>query len=329
MKLLCPICKVALDSLPQPMEKIACLQCGRQFSVVNGIPLLYWPTENTEINEVSNIVKAFYEKTPFPNYYETDTVDRLIQKAERSVFAKLLDDQIPENATVLEVGCGTGQLSNYLAIGGRQVIGTDMCLNSLSLGQSFCLDQEIDTVKFVQMNLFRPVFMERVFDVVICNGVLHHTQDPFAGFKSISTLVKPGGYIIIGLYNKFGRIWTNMRRSIFRLSGNRFQFLDSYLNRSDVDEIKKRTWFADQYLHPHEVSHTLDEVLGWLDHVGFEYVNAIPKPKPFAKFSQFESLFIPSSRGSRVEHILAQFQLALNGGAEGGFFVVIGTLRNK
>ena len=52
------------------------------------------------------------------------------------------------------------------------------------------------------MNLFRPVFKAETFDVVICSGVLHHTSDPLTGFQSISKLVKKGGYIIIGLYNK-------------------------------------------------------------------------------------------------------------------------------
>ena len=326
--MLCPICKVEVIASDNHSDKLTCPHCNRKFSVSNGIPLLYWPTEETDIDNVSDMVKAFYEETPFPNYDETDTVDRLIEKAERSIFAKLLDDQIPETASVLEVGCGTGQLSNYLAVGGRKMYGADMCLNSLTLGRNFSQDQKIDSVKFVQMNLFRPIFIEGGFDFVLCNGVLHHTQDPFAGFQSISRLVKPGGYIVIGLYNKFGRVWTNLRRAIFRLTQNRFQFLDSYLNRSDVDEIKKRTWFNDQYLHPHEVSHTLDEVLGWFDQTGFEYMNAIPKPSPFAKFSQFESLFDSTPRGTRFEHLLAQIRLALTGGAEGGFFIVIGKLRN-
>jgi hypothetical protein len=81
-------------------------------------------------------------------------------------------------------------------------------------------------------------------------------------------------------------------------------------------------------MHPHEVSHTLDEVLGWFDQTEFEYVNAIPKPSPFAKFSEFESLFEATPRGSRFEYWLAQIRTALSGGAEGGFFIVIGRLGN-
>jgi SAM-dependent methyltransferase len=174
------------------------------------------------------------------------------------------------------------------------------------------------------MNLFRPVFPERKFDFVLCNGVLHHTNDPFAGFRSISRLVRPGGYIVIGLYNRFGRIWTDIRRAVFRLTGDRFLFLDPYLARADVEESKRRIWFADQYLNPHESKHTVDEVLQWFTETGFEFVNSLPKSVLFDGSPRHEALFERHRPGGRFEHLLAQLRLALAGGREGGFFVMIG-----
>lgn len=197
-------------------------------------------------------------------------------------------------------------------------------LNSLKLGLQFKLNNGLKSPYFVQMNLFKPVFAKETFDVVICNGVLHHTADPFGGFRSISHVVKPGGYIIVGLYNSIGRIWTDLRRALFRASGRRMQFLDPYLRRSDVDEIKKRVWFADQYQHPHESKHTFDEALGWFRETGFEFINGIPKLQAFAGFSEQESLFRRNPAGTRFDHLWVQMSLALSGGAEGGFFVMIG-----
>lgn len=325
--LVCPVCQGSLVSLNGAGPALSCTQCGRQFPAEDGIPLLYWPTEDAALDNVTDIVKDFYEENPFPGYEGLDTAQRLAEKARQAIFAKLLDDQIPLAARTLEVGCGTGQLSNFLSLGGRAVFGADLCLNSLKLGRNFSLANQLDTVRFVQMNLFKPIFPEANFDVVLCNGVLHHTRDPFDGFRSIARLVRPGGYIVIGLYNRYGRIWTDLRRAIFNLSGDRFQFLDPRLARPDLDEHKKRIWFNDQYKHPQELKHTLDEVLGWFDQTGFEFVNAIPKPTPFAQFSEFDSLFAPHPRGSRLEHLLTQLRLALAGDAEGGFFVVIGQRR--
>ena len=65
-----------------------------------------------------------------------------------------------------------------------------MTLNSLKLGEKFRQENKIKNLKFVQMNLFKPVFKEEMFDVVICNGVLHHTSDPLLGFESISKTSK-------------------------------------------------------------------------------------------------------------------------------------------
>ena len=174
------------------------------------------------------------------------------------------------------------------------------------------------------MNLFKPVFVKEVFNVVFCNGVLHHTSDPFSGFTAISALVRPGGYIVVGLYNKFGRVWTDVRRTIFRFLGGHLQFLDPYLRRSDIDAAKKRIWFADQYENPHESKHTFDEVLDWFDVTGFEFVNSVPKLSPFAEFSQQESLFRMNPPGTRLGHLVVQLGLVLSGGSEGGFFVMIG-----
>ncbi|MBM2826628.1 MAG: Methylase involved in ubiquinone/menaquinone biosynthesis, partial [Dehalococcoidia bacterium] len=161
-------------------------------------------------------------------------------------------------------------------------------------------------------------------DFVICNGVLHHTSDPFRGFQSIAQLVKPGGFIIVGLYNKYGRISTDIRRFIFRLSGDRFKFLDTRLMAKDVSDTRKHTWFMDQYKHPHESKHTLGEVLGWFEQTGFEFINSIPKSTASAVFSSKEKLLAPNPKGSAIDRFLVQFGMLISGGKEGGFFVMIG-----
>lgn len=325
---ICPACGDTLRRGGQPPGHLECSACGRRFPVDDWIPLLYWPTGETHVDSVTKLVKEFYSEHPFPGYEGLDTAGRLTEKARAGIFARLLDDQMPDDALVLECGCGTGQLSNFLALRGRTVFGTDICLNSLKMAREFSVRNAIDSVHFVQMNLFRPVFPAGSFDYVICNGVLHHTDDPRAGFETISRLVRPGGYVIVGLYNRYGRLWTDIRRVIFRMSGNRFQFLDPYLARTDVDDAKKRIWFADQYQNPYESRHTQDEVLEWFAAAGFEFVNAMPKPVPFARFSPNEPLFHTHSPGSRLSRVLAQLQMGLQG-REGGFFVMIGRKKNS
>lgn len=167
-----------------------------------------------------------------------------------------------------KTGCGTGQLSNFLGIAKRDVFGTDMCLNSLRLAEDFRRKNNLNATGFYQMNLFHPIFKEETFDLLITNGVLHHTSDPFEGFKSIVPLVKRGGYIIVGLYNKYGRLMTDLRRQFFRLTSKKFFAVDPYLRKRGKRDAKMEAWFADQYQNPHESKHTIGEVLKWFDQNG-------------------------------------------------------------
>ena len=64
-------------------------------------------------SELSNIQSNFYNDVRFPNYDDIEDFGSLIDKANKSIFAKMLDDEIPMGANLLEAGCGTGQLSNF------------------------------------------------------------------------------------------------------------------------------------------------------------------------------------------------------------------------
>jgi SAM-dependent methyltransferase len=271
---------------------------------------------------VTEIVKSFYEANPFPNYDEFDDIASLIDKARNGVFARLLDEQIPIGANILDCGCGTGQLSNFLSIRHRTVFGADMCLNSLRLGQAFKDRNGLKSVLFLQMNLFRPVFAAEAFDLVICNGVLHHTADPRGGFESIAKLVRPGGYIIIGLYHKYGRLITSARRFLVNLLCERFTFLDPNLRGRPAD-AKRRAWFMDQYRHPQESGHTIGEVAGWLTEAGFSFVRSIPRSWA-QPFSEREQLFVAERLGTALERLEVELGLIFTGSREGGFFTMIG-----
>lgn len=255
---------------------------------------MFWP--RLKVDEVTAKVKRFYEATPFPNYDGIESAADLIIKAKQGVFAHWLEEKLPFNSFVLDAGCGTGQLSNFLSLSQRFVFGTDMSLASLKLAQQFKQLNRLDRVGFYQMNLFQPIFKPFSFDVVICTGVLHHTADPKTGFMALSRLVKPGGLIIIGLYHRWGRIINRLRRQIFKYSQEKWLWLDPRL-KLIKDKDKFHAWFEDQYHHPHESVHDFREVQSWFDQTGFNFVDSIPR---------------------------TNFQSLLTGGREGGLFIMIG-----
>ena len=307
--IVCPSCKKLLSIVPP----IICIKCEIEYPNDHNIPMLF--LENNWKNnklDVTTDVKRFYEKTPFPDYEDNESISSLVKKAERGIYTKFLNEQIPFNAKVLEIGCGTGQLTNYLSLASREVVGTDMCLNSLRLAENFRKINNLNNAFFFQMNLFKPIFLEKSFDLVICQGVLHHTSDPY------------GGFIIISLYNWYGRLITDFRRYIFNLTNDKYKFLDPRLKNDGGNDIKRNSWFNDQYKHPHESKHTISEVLKWFDNNNFDFVNAIPKVKPFTPITINEKLFKKSSKGNILHHLLSQIGTIKSGYNEGGLFLMIG-----
>jgi 2-polyprenyl-3-methyl-5-hydroxy-6-metoxy-1,4-benzoquinol methylase len=298
---------------------------GASYPVEDGIPRLYVLTEssNRDAEDVTELVKQFYEKTPFPNYDDVDNQRALLEKARAGTFARLLNEQIPYGARVLEVGCGTGQLTNFLSIAHRSVLGIDVCLNSLRLAHGFKSEHGLERATFAQMNLFRPALRLAFFDLVISNGVLHHTSDCRLAFRTIGRLVKPGGHLLVGLYSAYSRKLHSARRVVVRFTGLTSPWLDPHFRKIGAAG-KREAWFQDQYHHPHETSHTLDEVLGWMEEDGFRFVNSIPKPVPGTVLAPRERLFDPRGKGTVMSRMMSQLANLGSGYREGGFFLMIG-----
>jgi 2-polyprenyl-3-methyl-5-hydroxy-6-metoxy-1,4-benzoquinol methylase len=272
-------------------------------------------------DERTEVVRRFYEDAPFPGYPPHDSIEWLRARAERSEFARLLDRAISGNARILDLGCGTGQMSLYLARADRVVVGADLTRTSLQLGAAAARRFRIDRVQFVETDLQQPGLRRGSFDVVYSSGVLHHTPNPRAAFARIAQLARPGGMIVLGLYNAFARIPFRLRRLVARLSGYRWISLDPVLRDRENEPARREAWLRDQYQHPEEHRHTLAEVQQWFDENSVEFVRAYPSALLAA---DSEELFASAADNWRLEGWLAQLGWIRALGHEGGLFVAVG-----
>jgi 2-polyprenyl-3-methyl-5-hydroxy-6-metoxy-1,4-benzoquinol methylase len=269
-------------------------------------------------------VRRFYERAPFPGYPPRDSLDALRARAERSVFARLLDHAIDDEARIVEVGCGTGQMSLYLARGSRLVIAADLTRASLALGAAAARRLGVERVRFVETDLQQPGLAAGAFDVVYSAGVIHHTPDPRASFARLAQLARPGGTIVLGVYNAFARVPLRLRRVVARLSRYRIVPFDPVLRERAGEPARREAWLRDQYQHPEEHRHTLAEVQAWFEENGVDYLRAYPSA---VLDDEGGELFAPAADNWRIEGWLAQLGWMTTLGREGGLFFTIGRRR--
>ena len=297
----------------------------KKFEKKNGI--ISFSISDTETKKVTD----FYKITPFPNYKDDDNKQSILEKGDRNLLARKFKKFIGFKKKVLEVGCGTGQLSIYFSLGtNNKIVGFDPTIQSLNLAKDFADKNEITNIEFVNADIFDDVLERDYFDFIWCNGVLHHTKDPYKAFEIVTKSLKEEGYILIGLYNKIGRIRTIFRKYLSKIFGKKFlEIFDPTLKNLKISSEERKSWIKDQYFHPIESLHTLDEVLDWFKKNDIEFINSIPSSD--FEFSQdFENLFEKKSKGSFYSRFLNQIFMIFNRlGSDGGLFVVIGKKNTK
>ena len=271
-------------------------------------------------NSLTKIQSDFYNDVKFPNYDDVEDFGSLLDKSRRSIFVKKLDDEIPMGSNILEAGCGTGQMSIILSRYARQIYGIDLSKGSLIEAKKFINSNDIKSVHLFRMNIFKLFFEENTFDVIISNGVLHHTYNPKLAFSKLVRVLKPGGIIVIGLYHRYGRIIQKIRQILIKNFGDSFKFLDKRF-REKISDKKKYAWFLDQYKNPSETTHTYLEVLNWFKVENIEFLSSIP-----FDFNPENKLFQKREAKNRFEIFLEEIFLSFNLKqiSEGGFFVMIG-----
>ncbi len=276
--------------------------------------------------DVTKLIEKFYKTKPFPNYKKNENKSSILKVGDSNFVAKKIKEKFRFDKKILEVGSGTCQLSNYLAIGtNNKIFALDTTIESLKLGKKFSDENLIKNTTFVKADLFDDLFIHNTFDLVWCSGVLHHTKDPYGGFKNIQNFVKKDGYIIIGLYNKIFRIKTIIRQFLYKFLGRKFlMLLDPHLRKIKNEDEKIDAWINDQYEHPVESMHTFDEVLKWFDLNNIEFINSIPCMDSINEDKIFEKI----KKGDKFSRMITQFFSIFSPLAnEGGLFILIGRKR--
>ncbi|MDB3861844.1 class I SAM-dependent methyltransferase [Paracoccaceae bacterium] len=86
-----------------------------------------------------------------------------------------------------------------------KVLAIDLSLSSLSYAQRKTDELGIKNIEYMQADILDLGKLKKQFDIVESIGVLHHMDDPLAGWKVLTDCLKDGGLMQIGLYSEFAR----------------------------------------------------------------------------------------------------------------------------
>jgi 2-polyprenyl-3-methyl-5-hydroxy-6-metoxy-1,4-benzoquinol methylase len=100
-----------------------------------------------------------------------------------------------KNKRILDVGCGLGALSFYLAKKGANVTGIDLSKTSIDACKNEAKLKGM-TINFRVMNAQIPDFEDKSFDMIVGSRVIHHLPNLELFFKECKRLLKKNGYIV-------------------------------------------------------------------------------------------------------------------------------------
>ena len=248
-------------------------------------------------NKISCKVRNQYEENPYPRWIKPaiPKKPKLIAEVCNELELHLNSEDIKDVIApkLLIAGCGTGQhsieaASYYLDC---KVIAVDLSLASLAYAKRKTTELEISNLSYLQADILNLNKLESEFDIIESAGVLHHMDEPMAGWRVLTNLLKTGGLMKIGLYSELARqhivkvqneislmnIGTSetdirkFRRSLIESSDKNYQLLNTSSDFFNLSTLR------DLIFHVKEHRFTLPQIKNCLYELGLKFCGFINK----------------------------------------------------
>ena len=138
---------------------------------------------------------TFYDTTPFEYGYSSK--EELVANMN-PLLKELMEQNV--DAIFCDIGCGCGRNLVYASNFASRLIGIDLSVKSLAFAKNLI---QSDNLELKQGDNLDIPLDSATADIVISDGVCHHTGDTEKAFKECVRILKPGGKLYLAVYKKF------------------------------------------------------------------------------------------------------------------------------
>lgn len=247
---------------------------------------------------VSAAVRSQYEANPYPRWRRAGS---------RSIMTHIRGRPLPADLSLLVAGCGTGKhpIEATLILGCQRTLAVDLSRTSLAYAVRKTRELGLsERITYAQADLLELGDSGLSFDMVQSAGVLHHMDDPFEGARQICKLLKPGGFIALGLYSAMARAHLQPAKTLGKTytAETVREFRQTIIDASEDDPIRgpavaSRDFYAtsgcrDLLMHVQEHQLRISDLRRMLDENGLVFLG----------FHQFEQAHVRDAYRAMFPH---------------------------
>jgi ubiquinone/menaquinone biosynthesis C-methylase UbiE len=191
--------------------------------------------------------------------------------------------EIFNRSSILEVGCG-GRASGIISLESykpQYITAVDLSDKNLENTLNICHEYGFKNVKVMKGNALRLDFLDNSFDFVFSNGVIHHTEDPRKCFLEMTRVLKPGGFLFLGIYG-YGGIFGKLVHPVLRAIGRILPVsaMENFTNKTGIFRSSNNS-ILDICYTPIQKTFYYSEISEWFKDSGYSYITREISPKWF------------------------------------------------
>ncbi len=240
-------------------------------------------------NSVSLLVQQQYEENPYPRWVTcaSDRGAMTIEQYLRQQFphAPVHAPDHGKRSDILIAGCGTGQQSIVTArrFAAASVLAIDLSLASICYAKRMTRAFGVRNIEYAQADILNLGSTGRTFDIIESSGVLHHLADPMEGWRVLLSMLRPGGFMHVGLYSHAARAQVRAARAFVAEQGYQVTAEDirrcrqELLNTSMRSLARYSDYFSisecrDLLFHVQEHHLTIPDIRAFISEHGCEFI---------------------------------------------------------